>query len=195
MVFYTDSDYHTPLRTATDNTSVDTTPGSEDKPYIKAVSNGNTDITNCTATGFRLPGIAEWSCAARYKGSDSANGAYEYPASSGKWWTPGGYASGATADCNNTAATSLVAVYGTSSTAVVKSLGVNSCNALGLFDMSGNVLEWNFDVHPDEVEHLVVARGGSWAVSAFTQSVGTWISGISYAEGNSLGFRIARSAD
>ena len=197
LVYYTDIDYQTPLRTATNDPTDDPlVPGEEDQPYIKASANGNTDMSNCTAKGFRLPTLAEWSCAARYKGTDSSNGAYEYPASSGMWWTPGDYASGATADYNDAGATGLVAVYSSnsgSSTAVVKSLGDGSENALGLFDMSGNVWEWNFDWHPDHSGSLRVRRGGGWGDSDEFMQVGYWDLNFPYGEDSSLGFRFART--
>ena len=193
LVYYTDSEYETPVRTATDTGSVNTIAGSQDKPYIKASVNGNTDMANCTAKGFRLPTLAEWSAAARYKGSDSSNGAYEYPADSGYWWTPGDYASGATADYNNATATGLVAVYDTLSTAAVKSK-TTGYNALGLYDMSGNVWEWNFDWHPNYVGSYRVRRGGSWNDSAGSMQVGYWDSDLPpYFENYFIGFRFART--
>ncbi len=149
-------------------------------------------VASTTAKGFRLPSLAEWSAAARYKGSDSSNGAYEYPVSSGKWWTPGNYASGATAAYTDAAATGLVAVYNTSSTAAVKSK-TTGYNALGLYDMSGNVWEWNFDWHPSYVGSNRVSRGGSWFDSAIGMQVGGWYGGRPSHEDNVVGFRFART--
>ena len=193
LVYYTDSDYQTPLRTATDTDSVNTVGGSEDKPYIKASSNDNFDMANCTAKGFRLPTLAEWSCAARYKGSDNTNGAYQYPADSGYWWTPGDYASGDIADYSTSTTIGDYAVYDASSTAEVKSLGVNSDNALGLFDMSGNVWEWNFDWHPDHSGSYRVLRGGGWSFSAYGVQVGYWNFIYPYYVNFDVGFRFSRT--
>lgn len=68
---------------------------------------------------------------------------------------------GATADYDDATATGNVAIYdGNSgySTATVKS---KSANSLGLYDMSGNVWEWNFDWHPDYVDFDLIFRGDS----------------------------------
>ncbi len=192
VVYYTNANYQTPLRVSTNTSTVNNTPGSEDKPYIKADSNSNTDMANCIAKGFRLPTAAEWSCAARYKGSNSSNGAYEYPVGSGYYWTPGDYASGAAADYNDAGATQLVAVYEENSgdsTAAVKS---RKANALGLFDMSGNVWECNFDWHPINSSRRL-ARGGIWRGNAGYSRVGYWTYILPKDGGPGLGFRFCRT--
>ena len=139
-VYCTDTTYTTPIRSCDDIYPDASTiePGKEDNPYI-----------NPAAKGFRLPTSNEWELAARYK--DGIN------------WTPGNYASGATADYNDVAATAAVAVirpqHDTGRTAVVKS---KIANALGLYDMSGNAFEWCFDWHPDHKNEFRVSRGGSY---------------------------------
>jgi len=180
-VYYSDSGYTTLIKDSSDGSyasSVNSTPGSFDNPYIKS-----------NADGFRLPSTAEWSLASRYKGSDSSNGAYEYPASSGNWWTPGSYASGATADNTDAAATGAVAVYSANSTAAVKS---KAANALGLYDMSGNVWEWNLDWHPNYNGSARMFRGGGWNNSASLQ-VGYWNNSYPYGEFYNSGFRLSRT--
>lgn len=51
--------------------------------------------------GFRLPTSSEWELAARYQGDDSSHRAISRD---GAFWTPGSYASGATANVNDRAA-------------------------------------------------------------------------------------------
>lgn len=153
---------------------------------------------NRLASGFRLPASMEWELAARYKGSDSSHGAIEYPAGSGKYWTPASYASGATADCNDASATQVAAWYSAnskvssiSSTQPVGQKPANG-NALGIYDMSGNVSEWCFDRLTPPLQRS--CRGGCWLLDASYLPVGSssWVEmkwgGLYY-----LGFRPVRT--
>ncbi|MEI7591355.1 MAG: SUMF1/EgtB/PvdO family nonheme iron enzyme, partial [Deltaproteobacteria bacterium] len=158
--YYTDAAYTTPIRASTGSMTITyTTNGSQDAPYVKA-----------DATGFRMAGSMEWELAARYKGADSSNGAYEWPVGSGKWWTPGSYASGATATFSDATATGLVAWYTTNSGDVTNDVKGKAANALGLYDMSGNVWQYNFDW--STVGSNRVIRGGSWYDTAVNMRVG-----------------------
>jgi len=173
-VYCTTTGYTTPIRSC-DNGPATTAPGTEDNPCI-----------NPAAKGFRLPLSNEYEYAARYIGT--TNGGITAAISmSGYYWTPGNYASGATADYTNNAPTFAVAVFknygstttnhtGVTTTAVVKS---KKANALGLYDMSGNTAEWCFDWHPRFVENGFVVfdksrlwRGGSFQFSAGGMQVG-----------------------
>lgn len=157
-------------------------------------------VADVSEKGFRLPTAAEWECAARWQGGDASNGAYEYPAGSGQFWTPGDYASGAADASGNADASGAVAVYrykdgvrpNPETTDVVK--GDRQPNALGVYDMSGNVWEWSFDEGADGYNRLI--WGGGFVSSHFDLRIavpydGMWAGGT----GSDLGFRLAMSAE
>ncbi|UTC62099.1 formylglycine-generating enzyme family protein [Treponema sp. OMZ 799] len=174
--------------------------------------------------GFRLPTEAEWEYAARWQGSNTENAA-QY---GDVWLTKLNSASGAkkpigfsglalpAGETWETLRDELtrVAVYdewwngtdwvdqtpATTKTAAVKS---KDPNALGLYDMSGNVWEWCFDwygsigagevIDPQGAASGAdrVRRGGGWSYYAYYCAVGER-NGISPGDGFiSLGFRLA----
>lgn len=178
------ADQVTPIRSADDSETVtDTIEGSQDMPHVKTA-----------ARGYRLPGSMEWECAARYK--------------NGTIWTPGNSASGAVTFYNDTTvsadinkgkkANDQVAVYksywdgslwidtGVTGTNPVMS---KNPNVLGLYDMSGNVLEWCFD----KAGSGRVVRGGSYYTDAGFLRVGNVNTIAPYHRNISLGFRFARN--
>lgn len=184
-VYYSDATFTTPIRSSADGNfgaSVNTAQGSFDDPYVK---------TN--AKGFRLPKSMEWERAARYKGADSSNGAIEYPKNSGIFWTPGDYASGATADYENAEATKAVAWYPDNSGGMTHEVKNKAANTLGLYDMSGNVWDWNFDWHPGYANQYRVLRGGNWKFITDYVRVGDFKSGDPHGEGGGTGFRLSRT--
>ncbi len=159
------------------------------------------------ADGFRLLASMEYELAARYINDDGDNNL-----EAGEYY-PGNYASGAytyyndvlDVNPNNSVvdgkeANDAVAVYGyyfagswlttgVSSTAEVKS---KTANPLGLYDMSGNVWEWCFDLISG-IERGI--RGGSWAGDAGALQVGYVNRLIPWAKDFNIGFRLARTAE
>lgn len=157
-----------------------------------------TTLFNPARTGFRLVTTFEFDFAARYRGNDQTNtvAIVGGVAATAPSFTTGESASGATADYNDTIATTAVAVYEYTSNAwndeqPVKSLGSASANTLGFYDMTGNIKEWLW---------------GAGYSSNYGQAYSDWdmdnIAMINYVFGGSPnnsdgthGFRIARTAD
>ena len=187
-VYYSDSSYINPIRTSTDTATVNTTPGTQDAPYIKL-----------SAKGFRLPTSNEWELAARYISDSNNDGSI---IDSGEYY-PGDFSSGADAkfdittgasdydgdsDVEYTADVSIYSVNSGFSTAVVKSM---SPNALGIYDMSGNVAELNFDWNIFGT--VRVSRGGTCAQTADKMQIGLVNSTNPYTGYNATGFRPVRT--
>ena len=189
-VYYTDLNYDTPLRVSTDSYTVtETTHGTQDCPYIKADTLENTEMLHCTANGFRLPTGNEWEFAARFRGSDPVN---TVPGYNNPYYTNGDSASGAIADHYDDFATGLVAVYDdgiVTSTAEVKS---KNANTLGVYDMSGNVMEWCFRGYDSFFWHAI--RGGHWYSYSIALETGVVHSAfVPYFNEETTGFRIVKS--
>ncbi|MBU6146364.1 MAG: SUMF1/EgtB/PvdO family nonheme iron enzyme, partial [Paenibacillaceae bacterium] len=99
--------------------------------------------------GYRLPTLKEWRIAARWIGTKApADGAIANKALKTKegnmtyYWTPKNYASGAVASLDDAVATQRVAWYEQNGGGKTKDVGQKQPNALGLYDMSGNVAEY-----------------------------------------------------
>ncbi len=165
---------------------------------------------NLTRKGYRLPTNKEWEYTARYVGTD-AGGRTDYVSkdvnaghpdlTEGYFWTPAAYASGGTGPRTGTNATDYphfnpFAWYGDSTTAPngnttsTQPVGQKAENALDLYDMSGNVLEWCFTASGSRR----VYRGGCCVDSAIGLQVGRWLSAAGPVyRGSGVGFRFART--
>jgi sulfatase modifying factor 1 len=136
-----------------------------------------------TANGYRLPTEAEWEFAAR--GGNNSKG-YQYAGS---------------ADIN------AVGWYKDNGGGKAKPVAQKAPNELGLFDMTGNVWEWVWDVYdggyykvsptdnpkgPDSGPYRVM-RGGAWYNDADHAKVFTRQDHYPTFRQNSVGFRVART--
>ena len=110
--------------------------------------------------GYRLPTSVEWEMAARWtEDTDSSNGSILL---GGRYWKPGTYASGATS--TDQVDIDLVAWYFSSvypnDVRAPMDVRLKQANDLGIYDLSGNVAEWVFDVGSSSLYR--VTRGGSY---------------------------------
>jgi sulfatase modifying factor 1 len=133
-------------------------------------------------------------------------GAIEFSVNSGNYWTPYNYASGATADYTNEAATDLVGWYSVNSGGATNAVGGLAANALGIYDMSGNAWEWCWDwygTYPTTATANYtgsaggayrVMRGGSYSNTAINLQVGIRaFSNPYYTDHGFGGFRFVRT--
>jgi len=128
-------------------------------------------VNDANKNGYRLPTISEWEWAAR--GGISTKG---YTYSGGN-------------DAN------LVAWYSANSGNATHAVGTKAPNELGIYDMSGNAMEWCWDRRGIGR----CARGGTWNLSSESlanNQLGVWVPSVGNFWDNlgDFGFRLARSA-
>jgi formylglycine-generating enzyme required for sulfatase activity/sugar lactone lactonase YvrE len=136
-------------------------------------------IQNPNANGYRLPSEVEWEWAAgggldsegyNYSGSNNLNDV-------GWYWNNSNGAAAILADGRGT-----------------WPVGLKAPNELGIFDMSGNVWEWCWDLY-DTQHNFRPIRGGAWSNHAIDSSIESRDEGITPEElSDDMGFRVARNA-
>ncbi|HAK44428.1 MAG TPA: hypothetical protein DCO79_00685 [Spirochaeta sp.] len=175
--------------------------------YTKtAAASEMTVYVDWSKVGYRLPTEAEWEYASRWLDGTS--------------WNPGSHASGDTTsycypddggistvfedyawyDGNNSGSPG-DSTYGN------KEVASKAANALGIFDMSGNLNEWCYDWFNDYSAGTVtdpigatsgsarVRRGGNWFISKEFMRCASRGSTIPSTSVSNLGFRLCRAAD
>ena len=164
--------------------------------------------------GYRLPTEAEWEYAARggdpnavawdytFSGADTASGT-QYDALQ----NTGLDAVGWYCFNNDTGMTGSSEVADNASGKGTHQVGQKAPNALGIYDMSGNVWEWCYDWYDtigtgSETDprgsssgYRRLRRGGSWSIDASFCTVSGRYDNNPYNRNNNYGFRVVRSAN
>ncbi len=151
-----------------------------EKENLSPYYNSDGSIIDVNGTGYRLSTEREWEYAAgweengvrnTYAGTDTYSSLADYA-----WY-----------DENANGTTHIVGTAGNANpNPLVKS---GNANALGLYDMSGNVWEWCYDTW----DSYLVMRGGSLNNGSSAVRVATRSNDTPNFRDNNVGFRVARS--
>ncbi len=166
-----------------------------DEDLTTPYTDGTAVYADWTKKGYRLPTEAEWEYAVRYI--------------DGKTWLPGHHVSGdRSAPYNTSTVIGDYAWYdGNNSINGSKEVGRKKANALGLYDMSGNLFEWCYDwfaaysgepktdPHGPDGGGERIVRCGSWKGVALNMICAHRNSSNPGSRSDSYGFRLCRTAD
>ncbi len=145
------------------------------------------DVVQRSVVGYRLPTSDEWEYAAR--GGLSGK---RFPWGNTINHSNANYRANGSAYSYDTSPYSTFTyhpTYHTGSMTFTSPVGAFAANDYGLYDMAGNVDEWNFNWHPTYVGSYRVIRGGCFGINAYHCQVGRRNGFEPDGAGYSVGFR------